>query len=165
MQICFRRPLQGTHSTVLSQRTRDEVTEGAAEGLFSKYSTSSALANADVKEIEKAIKEVGFYRIKAPRIKEIARIISNDFKDKVPENMEALLSLPGVGGKTANCVLAYGFGKDAIAVDTHVHRISNRLGIVSTRTPEETEMELYDVLPEKHWRYINELLVRFGQDI
>jgi len=151
--------------TVLSQRTRDEVTESAAEKLFSKYSTDNALAHADVKEIEKLIREVGFYRIKAPRIKEIARIIHNDFKGRVPENMETLLSLPGVGRKTANCVLAFGFGRDAIPVDTHVHRISNRLGLVSTKSPEETELELYEAVPKKYWRYVNELFVRFGQDI
>lgn len=158
-------PFRVLITTVLSQRTRDEVTERASEKLFSKYGTASALAHADVKDIEELIREVGFYRIKAPRVKEIARIINNDFKGKVPDSMDALLSLPGVGRKTANCVLAYGFGKDAIAVDTHVHRISNRLGLVSTRKPEETEAKLYEVLPKKHWRHINELLVRFGQDI
>lgn len=151
-------------ATVLSQRTRDEVTERASEKLFSKYGKASALAHANVKDIEELIREVGFYRIKAPRVKEIARIISNDFKGKVPDEMEALLSLPGVGRKTANCVLVYGFGKDAIAVDTHVHRISNRLGLVGTKTPEETELKLREVLPKKHWRSINELLVRFGQE-
>jgi endonuclease-3 len=157
-------PFRVLITTVLSQRTRDEVTERASEKLLSKYGTASALAYADVKDIEELIREVGFYRMKAPRVKEIARIISNDFKGKVPDEMEALLSLPGVGRKTANCVLAYGFGKDAIAVDTHVHRISNRLGLVNTRTPEETEIALRQTLPRKHWRHINELLVRFGQD-
>lgn len=158
-------PFRTLIATVLSQRTRDEVTGKAAEKLFSKYNTPDALSHTNVKEIEMLIREVGFYRMKAPRIKEIARIISNDFKGKVPDDMEALLSLPGVGRKTANCVLAYGFGRDAIAVDTHVHRISNRLGIVSTKTPEETETRLKEILQKKHWRIINELLVRFGQDI
>ncbi len=158
-------PFRALIATVLSQRTRDEVTERASEKLFSKYGKASALAHADVKDIEALIREVGFYRIKAPRVKEIARIISNDFKGKVPDDMDTLLSLPGVGRKTANCVLVYGFGKDAIAVDTHVHRISNRLGLVSTKTPEETEIRLKEVLPKKYWRHINELLVRFGQDI
>lgn len=160
-----RDPFRVIIATVLSQRTRDEVTERASEKLFSKYGTPTALAHAAVSDIEELIREVGFYRIKAPRVKEIARIISNDFNGKVPDSMEALLSLPGVGRKTANCVLVYGFGKDAIAVDTHVHRISNRFGLVSTKTPEETEIRLREVLPKKHWRYINELLVRFGQDI
>lgn len=158
-------PFRVLIATVLSQRTRDEVTDRASEKLFSKYGTAAALAHADVADIQELIREVGFYRVKAPRIKEIARIINNDFKGKVPADMDALLSLPGVGRKTANCVLVYGFGRDAIAVDTHVHRISNRLGLVSTKTPEETELKLREVLPRKHWRHINELLVRFGQDI
>ncbi|VVB96577.1 G/T mismatches repair enzyme [uncultured archaeon] len=160
-----RDPFRQLIATVLSQRSRDDVTDRASEKLFSKYGTPAALAHADVADIEELIREVGFYRIKAPRVKEIARIISNDFKGKVPGDMETLLSLPGVGRKTANCVLVYGFGKDAIAVDTHVHRISNRLGFVSTKTPEETELKLREVLPKRYWRYINELLVRFGQDI
>ncbi len=160
-----RDPFRQLIATVLSQRTRDEVTDRASGKLFSKYGTATALAGADVSDIEELIREVGFYRIKAPRVKEIARIISNDFKGKVPDDVDTLLSLPGVGRKTANCVLVYGFGKDAIAVDTHVHRISNRLGLVSTKTPEETELKLREVLPKRYWRYINELLVRFGQDI
>ncbi len=158
-------PFRVLVATVLSQRTRDEVTERAAKNLFTRYATPLALASADAGDIEELIREVGFYRVKAPRIKEISRIIHNDFKGRVPEDMNTLLSLPGVGRKTANCVLVYGFGKDAIAVDTHVHRISNRLGLVSTKTPEETEVQLLEVVPRKHWRHINELLVRFGQDI
>lgn len=158
-------PFRVLITTVLSQRTRDEVTERASDKLFAKYSNSSALAGADVGDIEELIHEVGFYRIKAPRVKEIARIISTDLEGRVPDSMEALLRLPGVGRKTANCVLVYGFGKDAIAVDTHVHRISNRLGLVNTKTPEGTEMELREVLPKKHWKYVNELFVRFGKEI
>lgn len=158
-------PFRALIATVLSQRTRDEVTDRASEKLFAKYGTPAALASADIGDIEELIREVGFYRIKAPRIKEIARIINNDFKGKVPSDMDTLLSLPGVGRKTANCTLVYGFGKDAVAVDTHVHRISNRLGLVKTKTPEETELKLRETLPRKHWKHINELLVRFGQDI
>lgn len=152
-------------ATVLSQRTRDEVTDKASERLFAKYTTCSELSRADSGDIEELIHDVGFYRTKAPRIKEIARIIDNDLKGKVPDDIESLLLLPGVGRKTANCVLVYGFGLDAVAVDTHVHRISNRLGLVKTGTPEETETELRRVLPKRHWRHINELLVRFGQEI
>ncbi|NJD78279.1 MAG: endonuclease III [Candidatus Methanoperedens sp.] len=158
-------PFRVLIATVLSQRTRDEVTDRATKKLFSKYKTPAALACADIGDIEELIREVGFYRVKAPRIKEIALIIQDEFKGKLPGEMDILLSLPGVGRKTANCVLVYGFGKDAIAVDTHVHRISNRLGLVATRTPEETEIKLEEVLPIKHWRHINELLVRFGQNI
>jgi len=158
-------PFRALIATVLSQRTRDEVTEKAAKKLFSRYDTPFSLSKADVKDIEELIREVGFFRVKAPRIKEIARIIDNKYNGKVPEDMNELLALPGVGRKTANCVLVYGFGKEAIAVDTHVHRISNRLGFVSTKTPEETEMRLREILPEKYWLLINELMVRFGQDI
>lgn len=158
-------PFRVLIGTVLSQRTRDEVTERATEKLFAKYGMPAALSHADVQDIEELIREVGFYRIKAPRVKEIARIIDNELRGTVPDNIQALLALPGVGRKTANCVLVYGFGKDAIAVDTHVHRISNRLGLVNTKTPEETEMNLRRILSKKHWRRINELMVRFGQDI
>ncbi len=160
-----RDPFHVLIGTVLSQRTRDKVTDRASERLFKKYSTCHALARADTDDIEELICDVGFYRIKAPRVKEIARIIDNDLKGKVPSDIESLLLLPGVGRKTANCVLVYGFGVDAVAVDTHVHRISNRLGFVKTGTPEETETELRRVLPKRHWKHINELLVRFGQDI
>ncbi len=158
-------PFRVLIATVLSQRTRDEVTDRAAERLFKKYGTCRALACADTGDIEELIRDVGFYRIKAPRVKEIAQIIDNDFKGKVPDDMDTLLLLPGVGRKTANCVLVYGFGIDAVAVDTHVHRISNRLGFVRTGTPRETETELRRVLPKRHWGHINEILVRFGQDI
>lgn len=158
-------PFRVLIATVLSQRTRDEVTDVAAKKLFSRYDTPSSLSKADVKDIEELIREVGFYRVKAPRIKKIARIIDDEYNGKVPGIMDELLALPGVGRKTANCVLVYGFGKEAIAVDTHVHRISNRLGFVSTKTPEETEMRLREILPEKYWLFINELMVRFGQDI
>jgi len=160
-----RDPFRVLIATVLSQRTRDEVTDRATERLFRKYSTCSELARADTGDIEELIRDVGFYRIKAPRVKEIAWITDNDLKGKVPSDIESLLLLPGVGRKTANCVLVYGFGKDAVAVDTHVHRISNRLGLVKTGTPEKTETELRRVLPKRHWKHINELLVRFGQDI
>jgi len=164
-KFASRDPFRVLIATVLSQRTRDEVTDRAAERLFSRYGTSGDLARAEVGDIEELIHDVGFYHTKAPRIKEIARIIDNDLKGKVPSDIESLLLLPGVGRKTANCVLVYGFGMDAVAVDTHVHRISNRLGFVKTGTPEETETELRRVLPKRHWKHINELLVRFGQDI
>ena len=164
-KFASRDPFRVLISTVLSQRTRDEVTDRATERLFKKYGTCGELACADTGDIEELIRDVGFYRIKAPRVMEIARTIDNDLKGKVPSDIESLLLLPGVGRKTANCVLVYGFGKDAVAVDTHVHRISNRLGLVKTGTPEETETELRRVLPKRHWKHINELLVRFGRDI
>ena len=150
--------------TILSQRTRDESTYKASDKLFSVFDTPKKLANADVSEIEKLIRAAGFYRVKARRIKEVSGIILERYGGIVPSDMHELLSLPGVGRKTANCVLVYGFGIDAIPVDVHVHRISNRIGIVKTKTPEETERELMDKIPRKYWKDLNELLVEFGKD-
>ncbi|WP_214044500.1 endonuclease III [Methanomethylovorans sp.] len=152
-------------STVLSQRTRDDITIPATEKLFKVYGSAAAMAGADPEDIEELIKDVGFYRVKSRRIIEISSILLEEYGGKVPDNIEDLLKLPGVGRKTANCVLTYAFHKDVIAVDTHVHRISNRLGLVTTHTPEETEVGLERVVPKELWQYVNELLVRFGQDI
>ena len=152
-------------STVMSHRTRDDVTYPAAKKLFKRFSTPEEMVIPDISEIEALIKDVGFYRVKAGRIKEISRILLEKYNGRVPDDMEALLELPGVGRKTANCVLAHAFLKDALAVDTHVHRISNRLGLVETKAPEETEMELKKIFPQKYWRHINLLLVKLGQNI
>ncbi len=150
----------------MSHRTRDDVTYPAAERLFERFSTPEEMVEADVEEIEALIKDVGFYRVKAGRIKEISRILLEEYNGTVPDEMETLLKLPGVGRKTANCVLAHAFLKeDALAVDTHVHRISNRLGLVVTKNPEETEIELKKILPQKYWRHVNILLVKFGQNV
>ncbi len=151
-------------STVMSHRTRDDVTYPAASRLFERFSTPEEMIKADVSEIETLIKDVGFYRVKAERIQEISGLLLEKYDGRVPDNMEALLELPGVGRKTANCVLAHAFLKDALAVDTHVHRISNRLGLVATKAPEETEAELKKIFPQKDWRYINLLLVKLGQN-
>ncbi|MCQ1536448.1 endonuclease III [Methanosarcina sp. KYL-1] len=152
-------------STVMSHRTRDDVTYPAARKLFEKFSTPEEMLEADVEEIEALIKDVGFYRVKAGRIKEISRILLEEYGGRVPDDMEVLLKLPGVGRKTANCVLAHAFLKDALAVDTHVHRISNRLGLVETKSPEETENELKKLFPRHYWKHINLLLVKLGQNI
>lgn len=128
--------------TILSARTKDEATTKAVKILFSKYKNSKQLANAKTKDIEKIIKSIGFFRVKSKRIIEVAKIITTKYKGKVPNNLEELIKLPGVGRKTANCVLVYAFEKPAIPVDIHVHRISNRLGLVKTKNPEETEQEL-----------------------
>jgi len=149
--------------TILSQRTRDENTAQASMALFSKYPDARAVAWADVGTVERLIRPSGFYRVKARIITEVARQVIERFHGRVPDDIDGLLSLPGVGRKTANCVLVYGFHKPALPVDTHVHRISNRLGWVSTRTPEETELELVKVLPRRYWLDINELLVTHGQ--
>jgi endonuclease-3 len=152
-------------STVLSQRTRDEVTIPATRRLFEVYDTPQKMAEADVEDIRALIRDVGFYRVKAQRIIEISRIVLQDHKGLVPDSMDELLKLPGVGRKTANCVLGYAFEKDVIAVDTHVHRISNRLGLVKTSGPDETEKELEKVVPKCAWKEINGLMVLFGQNV
>ncbi len=151
--------------TILSARTKDESTTKVVKKLFSRYRTPKALANAKVRDVEKLIKSIGFYHVKAKRIIEVARIIHSQYKGNVPENFEKLIELPGVGRKTANCVLVYAFDKPAIPVDTHVHRISNRLGLVDTKTPEETEFELMKKIPKKYWLQINDTFVMYGQNI
>jgi len=151
--------------TILSARTKDESTTKVVKVLFSKYKNSKELANAKLKDVEKIIKSIGFYHVKAKRIIEVAKIIDSRYKGKVPDNLETLVGLPGVGRKTANCVLVYAFDKPAIPVDIHVHRISNRLGLVDTKTPEETEMELMKKIPKKFWLEINDTFVMYGQNI
>ncbi|MEM1578976.1 MAG: endonuclease III [Archaeoglobaceae archaeon] len=154
-------PYQMLIATVLSSRTKDEQTSKAVEKLFSVAKSLKELAEMRIEEIENLIKGVGFYRVKAKRIKEIATVLKDK---KFPETLEELLSLPGVGRKTANLVLSY-LGKPAIAVDTHVHRISNRLGLVKTRTPIETEEELKKIFPIDLWEKINSAFVGFGQTV
>ncbi len=151
--------------TVLSARNRDSQTYKATEALFKKFPTMKSLAAAKTQDIERTIKFIGLYRTKAKRVKEISQLLLQKHNGKVPSDMEKLLELPGVGRKTASCVLIYGFGKPAIAVDTHVHRISNRLGIVKTKTPEQTEQALKGIFPRNKWVDINEFLVKHGQQV
>jgi len=160
----YKDPFEILVSTVLSQRARDENTYKATEQLFNRYSTPKKLANATIEDIKSIIGFLGLYETKSKRINEIAKIIVDQYDGKVPNNINDLLALPGVGRKTANCVLSYGFGKDAIAVDTHVHRISNRLGLVNTKKPEDTEMGLKKIVPKKSWSYINTLFVKHGKE-
>ncbi len=159
------KPFKVLISVILSQRTRDENTLIASKKLFSKFDTAKKLVNADISEVKKLIKKSGFYNIKARRIKEVSKILLNKHDGKVPNDLNKLLKLPGVGRKTANCVLVYGFNIPAIPADTHVHRISNRLGIVKTKTPEQTEYELMKKVPKKYWINLNELFVKHGQTI
>jgi len=156
-------PFRVLIATVLSQRTRDPVTAIASSHLFARFPDVKSLAKANVRSIEKLIRPVGFYKTKARAVKRIARIILEKYHGKVPREKETLLELPSVGPKTANCVLVYGFKQPAIPVDTHVHRISNRLGIVHTKTPEETEKELVRVIDRRDWLPLNEIFVKFGQ--
>ncbi|UCD03094.1 MAG: endonuclease III [Candidatus Aenigmatarchaeota archaeon] len=158
-------PFRVLISTVLSQRTKDENTRRASERLFSVYSTPQEIANAPNENLEELIKSSGFYKVKAERIKTISRQLVDEFGGSVPRNRADILKLKGVGPKTAGCVQVYGFDDDALPVDTHVHRISNRLGLVRTKTPEETEPALMRAVPKKEWKEINHLMVRYGQSV
>ena len=150
-------------STILSHRTRDENTTRATENLFSIYKTPVELANADPLVVRRLIRASGFYNMKTANIMRAARQIVDEFGGIVPDNEEGLLKIHSVGRKTANCVLVYAFNKPAIPVDTHVHRISNRLGLVRTKKPEETEAALVRTVPRRYWLELNDLFVRFGQ--
>lgn len=160
-----RDPFRVLISTILSQRTRDENTRKASSALFEVYSNAEELVEGDPEHIEELIKPAGFYKVKTRRIREVAAIISRKYRGTVPEDLEELLSLPGVGRKTANCVLVYAFNQPAIPVDTHVHRISNRIGLVETKNPEQTEMRLRETVDRRYWLDLNELFVRFGKEV
>ena len=151
--------------TILSARTKDETTTKAVKALFLKYKNPKDLGNAKVKDVEKIIRSIGFFHVKSKRIIEVSKIIHQKYKDKVPEDLDTLVQLPGVGRKTANCVLVYAFEKPAIPVDIHVHRISNRLGLVDTKNPEDTEQELMKKIDRKYWIDINDTFVMYGQNI
>ena len=152
-------------STILSARTRDANTKIASEELFAKFNTPNAIASAKTEEIEKLIRASGFYKVKAARIKEVSQELIDKYNSKVPDNYDELIGLPGVGSKTANCVLVYAFKIPAIPVDTHVHKISNRLGWVKTKSPEKTEHALRNIIPRELWLNLNRSLVRFGQQV
>lgn len=152
-------------STVLSLRTKDEVTSEAASRLFKAAETPQEILQLDLETLKKLIYPVGFYPTKAERLKSISRIIIDKYNGDVPNSIDELLKLPGVGRKTANLVMTEGFDIPAICVDTHVHRISNRIGYVNTKNPLKTEFALRDKLPKKYWKEYNELLVAFGQAI
>ncbi len=150
-------------STIISLRTKDAVTIEASRRLFAIAPDIRTLASLDSAVISEAIKPAGFYKRKGEQLRKIAEIIRDEYNSEVPSDMDTLLSLPGVGLKTASLVLNLGFGIDAICVDCHVHEIANRIGWVSTKTPEETEKELRRILPMRFWIPLNELLVRYGQ--
>ncbi len=160
-----RDPFKVLISCILSLRTKDKTTGEASERLFKLATDIESLSKLTVKKIEKAIYPVGFYKVKAGRIKELCRVIINNYDSKVPDDLDELLKLKGVGRKTANLVLTLGYKKAGICVDTHVHRITNRWGYVKTKTPEQTEFALRTILPPKYWLDINGLLVAFGQNI
>ncbi|MCL2442581.1 MAG: endonuclease III [Treponema sp.] len=152
-------------STILSLRTKDEVTLIASQRLLEKAGSPAELNIIKEEKLAKLIYPVGFYRNKAASLKKIAIILLDQFKGKVPESMEALLALPGVGRKTANLVLTEAFDLDGLCVDIHVHRISNRCGWLVSENPMKTEMILREILPVKYWKRINYLLVLYGQKL
>lgn len=152
-------------SCIMSLRTKDETTLPASERLFKLADTPQSMLKLSIKQIEKAIYPVGFYKTKARNIIGICHDILEKFDGKVPNDIDTLLTMKGVGRKTANLVLTEGFQIPAMCVDTHVHRISNRFGYIKTKTPDETEVVLRDQLPKKHWMDYNALLVTWGQNV
>jgi endonuclease III len=160
-----RNPFLVLIGTLLSLRTKDETTDAAMKRLMERARTPEDILRLPLNDIEGLIYPVGFYRTKARTLKDVAQIIIGEYHGTVPDSMEELLKIKGVGRKTANLVLNEGYGKLGICVDTHVHRISNRLGMVDTRNPHETEMALEKVLPQKYWIVYNTLLVAFGQKV
>lgn len=156
-------PFKVLVSTIISLRTKDEVTLASSYRLFALAKTPEEMLLLDEEQIQKAIYPAGFYKTKAKNLKQISSDLISRFGGKVPSTQEELLSLPGVGIKTANLTLNLGFGIEAICVDCHVHQIANRLGWVSTNTPEQTEVALQPVMPRRFWIPLNELLVLYGQ--
>lgn len=151
--------------TILSARSRDENTSKIVRKLFQKYKNVLELANADLNDIKSIIYSIGFYNTKSERIKQVSQIIVEKFHGIVPTEIKDLLALPGVGRKTANCVLVYAFNKPAIPVDIHVHRISNRIGIVKTQNAKKTEEELIKIVNKEYWLILNNIFVIYGQNI
>ena len=160
-----RDPFKILISCILSLRTKDETTAAASDRLFSMAENPADILKLSVKSIERVIFPVGFYRRKARNIKEICRTLIKDYDSRVPDEIEDLLKLKGVGRKTANLVVTLGYHKDGICVDTHVHRISNRWGYIHTRTPEKSEEALREKLPRRYWKVYNDLIVTFGQNL
>lgn len=160
-----RDPFRILIACLLSLRTKDETTGPVAERLFTLADTPHAMLRLSPRQIERAIYPVGFYRTKARVIRAVCRELIERFKGAVPADLDALLTLHGVGRKTANLVVTMGFGQPGVCVDTHVHRIVNRLGFVRTKTPEQTEWALRAKLPRRHWIELNDLLVTFGQNV
>lgn len=152
-------------TTIMSHRTKDEVTDPAARRLYEKYHDSRGLAAADYDDVYAAISKVGFAKVKAERVIGAAQIINEKFGGKVPENIDDMMTIPGIGRKTANVVLADALKIPAIAVDTHVHRISNRIGWVKTKNPDDTEERLRKIIPEDQWLGFNPILVEFGKTV
>jgi len=163
LEIFGNDPYKTLISTILSSRTNDIITLRSSQKLFKKAGDLNKLNKLSAKEIEKLIYPVGFYKTKAKFLKNISAILLNKYKGQIPSTREELITLPGVGRKTANLVLNRAFSKPAISVDTHVHKIANLLGWVKTKTPENTEKELVKILPKRYWKDINRLFVSVGR--
>jgi len=160
-----RDPFKILISCILSLRTQDKTTEEASQRLFRLARTPQAISRLSAEKIQKAIYPVGFYRVKAQRIRELGKRIVEGYGGRVPDTIEELLQLKGVGRKTANLVVTLGYDQPGICVDTHVHRITNRWGLVKTKNPTQTEFVLREILPVPYWRKLNGYLVAFGQGI
>ena len=160
-----RDPFRVLISCLLSLRTKDDVTRKASARLFRRADTPATMRRLRERTIERLIYPVGFYRTKARVIRGVCRTLIERYGGRVPDDLDELLTLKGVGRKTANLVVSAAYGKPGICVDTHVHRISNRLGYVKTRSPEETEQALRRTLPRRYWIVFNDLLVSFGQNL
>jgi endonuclease-3 len=158
-------PFRSLVTTILSARARDEVTEHVAADLLKVFPNAGALAAAKPTDVEKHLRHLGLYRIKSRRLVAVARALVDQYHGTVPDTVEELVKLPGVGRKTAGCVVVYAFSGTALPVDTHVHRISNRLGWVATKNPEATEMALKKVVPQEWWSRVNDLFVHHGKTI
>jgi endonuclease-3 len=152
-------------ATILSQRTKDNNTRKASDALFKRFDSIEAISAADVTEISELIRPAGFPRQKGKALIEVCNVLIKEYDSKVPSDTDELLRLPMVGRKTANCVRSYAFGLQAICVDTHVHRIANLMGLVRTRTPDDTEFELMRITPENRWSDVNRYMVRHGQTV
>ncbi|MDA0838318.1 MAG: endonuclease III [Planctomycetota bacterium] len=160
-----RDPFRVLISCIISLRTRDEVTFAASKRLFAKADTPQKMLKLEVEEIANLIYPAGFFRTKAASMRELCGTLIKEYDGKVPDTINELTKLKGVGRKTANLVVTMGFNKPGICVDIHVHRISNRWGFVETKTPDESEMVLRACLPKRHWISFNDLLVTFGQNV
>jgi len=158
-------PFHVLMATILSQRTKDNNTRKASDALFRRFDSMEAIASADLGEIAELIRPSGFPNQKGKALMDVCAILIDEYGSEVPSDTDELLKLPMVGRKTANCVRSYAFGLNAICVDTHVHRITNLMGLVRTRTPDETEFELMKITPESRWSDINRYIVRHGQTV
>jgi len=165
MAETYENPFRVLISCILSLRTQDSTTAKASHRLFAEADTPESMLKVPAKKIEKLIYPVGFYKTKAKNILDICRVLIDQYRGQVPDEIDELLKLNGVGRKTANLVVTLGYHKPGICVDTHVHRISNRWGYVTTATPEKTELALRAKLPRQYWIEYNDLLVSFGQQL